>query len=281
VTGCSPRPAAGIQPAELARRQREPAAQRQSEASLRHLERTLLAAPEPGFAAPGGGTQPRYQLLGYRSSALPLAARAVAARTGLSSTPVLLAAFAVALARHTGVSPVATLLTVSNRFRPGFAGTVSPIAQVSPCLVDVAGVSFGDAVARAARASMHAYKHAYYDPDRRAELIARLSRERAAPADLPCYFNDRRRPDQGTVDGPLATEADLGAALRVSRLRWLTRPGLPTHLINLDVSDTPGAAELALSADTWRLSPVDMVALLRGIEAVLVDAAAELATTTG
>jgi hypothetical protein len=230
--------------------------------------------PESGVAAAAAGAQPRYQLLGYRSPALLLAARALAARTGPGSTAMLLAAFAVALARQTGVSPVATLLTVSNRFRPGFAGTISPIAQVSPCLLDVAGVGFGEAVARAARAAMHAYKHAYYDPDRRADLIARLSQERAAPADLSCYFNDRRRPDQDTANSPLATDAELRAALRVSRLRWLTRPGLPTHLINLDVSDAPGAVDLALSADTWRLPPVDMVALLRGIEAVLVDAAA-------
>lgn len=290
VTGRSDRPVTGVQPLELARRQREPAAQRQSEASLRYLERVLRVLPSLGIGRAGSrgpvrGSQPRCQQLSYRSPAVLLAVRALVAATGAGSTSVLLAAFAIALARHSGISPLPALLTVSNRFRPGLAGTVGPVAQVSPCLLDVtgmdvAGMGFGEAVARAGRAALLAYKHGYYDPDRRAELVGRLSRERGTGADLTVYFNDRRRPDRETADGPPATGAELRAALPVSQLRWLTPPGLPTQLLDLEVSDAPGAMELTVSADTWRLPPDEMVTLVRGIEAVLIEVAAGRAATT-
>jgi hypothetical protein len=283
LTGRSDRLLAGVQPLELARRQREPAAVRQSEAALRYLERTLRALPSYGLGRVIGepsGPQPRHHQLRYRSPAALLALRTLAARKAGGSTAALLAAYAVTLARHGGICPLPALLMASNRFRPGFAGAITPLSQVSPLLLDVSGVSFGEAVTRAGRAALQAYKHAYYDPDRRAELIARLSRERGADADLVVYFNDRRQPDRSTVDGPHATAAELRAALPVSQLSWLTPPGLPTQLLDLEVDEAPDALELTLSADTWQLPPTDMVTLVRGIEAVLVEAAADPATAT-
>jgi non-ribosomal peptide synthetase component F len=65
----------------------------------------------------------------YRSPATHLAAHVLAARAQVEPTPILLAAFAVTLAAVTGQHPVVVQVLVSNRFRPGFADTVSPIAQ--------------------------------------------------------------------------------------------------------------------------------------------------------
>jgi hypothetical protein len=275
-----PPPLNGIQPLELAALQALPAAQRQCDASLRHLERMLRVAPRR-FGPATAGSEPLYQMLGYRSRAALLAVRAVAARIGMGTTPVLLAAFAVALARRTGVSPVVTVLAVSNRFRPGFAASVSPVAQVSPCLIDVAGISLTDAVRRAARSAMQAYKHAYYDPDRRAELIERVNRERGEEVDISCFFNDRRQQGREQTKGPLATDLEIRQAMPASELRWITRPGLPQQKIYLDVDDAPGAVDLSLSADTRYLSPPDMVAFIREMEAVAVVAALDPAAGTG
>lgn len=280
VTGRSAAPVTGVQPLELARRQREPAALRQSEASLRHLERVLRAVPARRFTPVDGGWQPRYQTLEQRSPAVWLAARTVAARAGLGTAPVLLAGFAVALARRTGGNPVVLLLAVSNRFRPGFGAAVGSLAQVSPCVLDVAGISVAAAAARAHRASMLAYKHAYYDPDRRAELVARVSRERGTEIDLSCYVNDRRPPAPPPT-GPHATEAELRQARSAGRLRWVTVPGLSPDTLSLDLYEAPGAVDLTLSADTEQLSPADMVAVLRGLEDVLVAAAVDPAAGTG
>ena len=267
---------AGISPLELARQQAGPAAQRQCQASLRHLEQVLRTVGPRRFGPPTGPTEAGYQQVGYQSTALLLAARAVAAHTGVGTNPVLLAAFAVALARHTGINPVLTVLPVSNRFRPGFAATVSPVAQVSPCLLDVAGISFAAATGRAARAAMHAYKHAYYDPDRRLALIQQVNRERGEEIDISCFFNDRRRYGRTQPAGPLgtgalATPAEVRAALPASQLRWITQPGLPRQRLYLNVNDAPEAIDLTMSADTECLSTVDMEAIVRGIETVAVE----------
>jgi predicted protein tyrosine phosphatase len=276
-----PPPVTGIRPLELARQQQQPAALRQGEASLRHLEHVLRTVSPHRFGPPAGTGPAQYQQLGYTSPASLLAAQVVASATAAGTTPVLLAAFSIALARHTGVNPVLSILAVSNRFRPGFAGAVTPVAQVSPCLLNVAGVSLTEAVSRAARAAMHAYKHAYYDPDRRAELVARVNRERGEEVDISCFFNDRRQQRRDPPSGPLATEAEIRAALPASELRWVHESKPVQQKLYLDVNDAAGAIDLTMSADTRYLPAADMATVVRGIEAVLVAAAVTPGAPTG
>jgi hypothetical protein len=83
-------------------------------------------------------------------------------------------------------------VVVDNRFRPGFADVASPLATSVPCVIDVAGVPFEEVVAQAVRTTLNAYKLAYYSPVERAELEARIVRERGETVDLSCFFNDRR-----------------------------------------------------------------------------------------
>jgi hypothetical protein len=79
---------------------------------------------------------------GYRAS------RTLAARLGVSTSPVLLAAYAVALSLLRSSQSVAVQLVVNNRFRPGFGGSVSTLAQSCPCLIEVGtafeGAALGD-----------------------------------------------------------------------------------------------------------------------------------------
>jgi len=208
-------PVAGVQPLELARRQQTPAAQRQCDASMRHLERVLRTVPPHRFPSCPGDTEPSYRQLGYLSPATWLAARAVAARERLDTSPVVLAAYAVALARWTGISPVVVMVAVSNRFRPGLAQAVTPLAQVSPCVLDVAEVTLAEAVTRARQATIGAYKHAYYDPARRVELLAVVARERGVEVDLSCFFNDRRGRGRPLPAGPVEAALDPAAATGV------------------------------------------------------------------
>lgn len=279
-TGGAAAPVTAIQPLELARQQSEPAARRQCEASLQHLERVLRTVSPHRFGEPADDREPAYRQIGFTSPATLLAARAVAARTGTGLTPVLLAGFAVALARITGINPVLTVLPVSNRFRPGFAGAVSPLAQVSPCVIDVADCHLADAVGRAARAALHAYKHAYYDPDRRAEVIARVNRDRGQQVDISCFFNNRRRGVE-QLTGPVPTDREIRQALRASRQRWPNEPVLPKQKLYLDVNDAPGAVDFTMSADLRYLPPATMEAFVRGLEAAVVETAFTPAAATG
>jgi non-ribosomal peptide synthetase component F len=233
------------------------------------------------FGEPDGRPDPRYRKASFLSPATLLAVRAAAARAGIDTSPVLLAAFAIALARITGNNPVVTMLAVSNRFRPGLAGIVSPIAQISPCVIDVADVTFAEAVARAGRAAMTAYKNAYYDPTLRVAVIAAVNRERGTEVDLSCFFNDRRQQGRAQPGGPVPTAGEIRQALPHSRFRWDDDPELPMQKLYLHVNDAAEAVELTLSADTRYLPPATIEAILRGIESVLVEGALYPAAPTG
>jgi hypothetical protein len=280
-TGRSSRPVRGLPPLEQARWQSSPAGQRRSESCLRHWERLLRSIPthRAPLADPARTT---FREFGYESPATDLAARVVAARVGVDTSPVLLAAFAVALARVTGRNPSAAQVVVSNRFWPGLAESVSTISHPGLCAVDVAGISFDEAVTRARLSSLSAYKNAYCDPVRRAELIARIGAERGADVDIDCFFNDRRAPARRQASDPVPTPAQIRAALPASRLRRLSVPVDPGgERFFMHVNDVAGTIDMRVSADTGYLPPASLEAFLHEFEAVTVRAALDPATRTG
>lgn len=259
-------PVAGREPLEQARWQRTPAGQRQSQASLRHWEALLRTVSPRRFGDSPDPRVPRHWELDYRSPAAYLAASVVAERVGTDTSPVLLAAFAVALARLTAITPVVTQVIVGNRFRPGLAHPVCTVNHPGLCVIDVGSgtdAPFDEVVTRAWRSTISAYKHAYYDPRQRDELVARIGRERGAELDLSCYFNDRRTTARATG----------AAAPGPSELRWAPPREVPIERLFLHVNDVPDTVDLKVIADTHHVSPGQMEQLVRTMEHVLVDAA--------
>lgn len=283
VTGLAERPLSGMPPLDQTRWQGTAAGQRQSNAALRHWARLLRAIPARRFTAAAAPRRPRYWQVHYDSPATHLALRAISARTGADSPTILLAAFAVALCRVTGNNPVVTQVVVSNRFRPGLADTVSPVNQTGLCVIDLAGITFAESVARAWRAAMGAYKHAYYDPLRQQEMIAAVERERGEEIDIACFVNDRRfaGPREPAGPGPLPSAKELRAAVARSTLTWGYQQDRPSERLFFHINDVPGTASLEICADTRYVPPADMEAVLRGLEAVAVAAALDPAAPTG
>ncbi|MFL6121690.1 hypothetical protein [Actinophytocola sp.] len=281
ATGAPAGPVTGLPPLAQAAWEATPAGRRQNERSLRHLERVLRTAPAGLFGAPRYPGEPRYDLLRYRSRALRLALHAVAARERVDDSPALLTAFLVAAARVTGVNPLLTLVLVSNRFRPGYADSVSALIKVTPFLLDVAGLTVGETVRRAAGKALNAYKCAYYDAYEQDEVIARVAAERGVEFDLSCYYNDRRQRDRVHAGVPAPTANEIRAALADSELSWRPEVNIPRAKLHLCIDDPPGAVELVLSADRRYFSRDDMTALARAIEEVAVQAAIEPDTRTG
>ena len=105
---------------------------------------------------------------------------------------VTLAVIATAISRATGAAPLTIKVMVNNRFRPGLAGVIAPIAQNSVVTIDAAGASIDEVVARTRGAALTAGMRAYCDPDELAELMARLDAERGYPARVTCRVNDQR-----------------------------------------------------------------------------------------
>jgi hypothetical protein len=273
-------PVTAMQPLEQARRQRGPGAHRAHEASMRHFERLVARAPDRLFRESADPRKPRFWQVTCESPAGYRAARMLANRLGLSTSPVLLAAFAVALTPLTSLAsgqPVVVQLVVSNRFRPGFAGSVSPVAQSIPCMIEAPGAPFEEVALRTWQSALLAYKHAYYDPAGRQEVSKRIAAQRGSEPDLDVVFNDRRVRSRELADS-ITGDAVGGLApirdeLTRTRLTWGEPFDIPEQKVFLSVVDMAGTLCCELRADTHFVSPVDMAGLLRRIESVLVNAA--------
>jgi hypothetical protein len=261
-----------LTPLELAERQAAPAALRQTQAAMRYWERLLRTIPPRRLAATMSQQSPRYRQVYYDSPASFLAAQVVAAQVGVDTAAVLLAAYAVVLTRLTG-GPAVIQAVVDNRFRPALADVIGPITHPGLCVLDVGGVPFTEAVRLAWRSAIGAYKYAYCDPVRRAALIAGIGAERGAELDLTCYLNDRRLRSRQEPGARLPGPGEVEAALPRAELSVPHQTDKPGERCFLHINNVPGTEHFELLADTRYLPPERIEALLRGMEAVLVQAA--------
>ncbi|WP_194924653.1 condensation domain-containing protein [Catenulispora pinisilvae] len=273
VTGQPKNPEPAMGPLELAALQRTPAGRRHSEASLRHWERLLRTAGPLRFGPRTDRGEPRYRRAIFQSRALHLASKAVAARTGGPASTVLLAGYAVAVARLTGIAPALIQVVVSNRFRPGLADVSHPLSVNGLLMVEVTDASFDELVNRTQRALALCSKYAYYDPTQLEELRARINRERGEIIELSCLFNDRRLGIGAEPAGPLPPRRELEAAQGESTLSW-GQP-FPTYLDKLmvQVEATTDTVELEVQVDTHHVSVDQVQALMVDLESLLVTAA--------
>lgn len=272
-------PVTATQPLEQVIEQRGRAARRTHDAAMSYHERLLRNAPATQFRESGDQRSPRIWVLTCTSPAAHRALQVLAARAGMTTSPVLLAAFAVTLTELTGVDRAVLNTVVNNRFRPGFAGSVSPVQQSCPCVIDPAG-DFGEVLTRAFRAAMGAFKNAYFDPDGKSEQIARIGMERGTELDLSCLFNDLRAGSRGGADTSSGADpADLREDLSRTTLTWGERNDTPDDKLFLNIGDATGALVYELRADTRYVSPQDMETFMRRFESVLVDAATGSRTT--
>ena len=272
-------PVPELQPLAQARWQQSAAGRRQNDASLRYHEGVLRGVgarryreqqPTPG--------QPRYWEAEFDSPAMLPAVQAIADRTGLGSSTVLLALFAKSLSGVTGIHPVVLRPIVGNRFRPGLSGVVCTLAQAGLCVLDVADDSFDETVQQAQRSLMRAYKHGYFDPVAMEELKQRVNRERGEEVDTACFFNDRRGAAMQATDRQPTASQDGGGAPVPGTFRWVLGQDSPSlESLFLQVDDVPGSVHLTFVMDTHRLSLADGEALVRGMETIALAEAAAVA----
>jgi hypothetical protein len=281
VTGEASTPPAPMQPMEQARWQRTEAGERHCQAALRHWDRLLRTVPARRFPDQVDRGSPRHWQGRFRSPALQLAIRSITARTEVDSASVLLALYAIAVGRLTGINPVVARVLVGNRFRPGLDRAVSPITQPGLCVLDLAGITIDEAARLARRTAFVAYKYAYYDMRRMEELIARVGRERGEQIDLTCYLNDRRFGRTDGMLGPPPAPEQLRAAVPRSTFEWERKEDEPFERLFLHVNYAPDEADFTICADTHYLSPAEMQACVRKMESAAVAAALDPATATG
>ncbi|ACU72489.1 condensation domain protein [Catenulispora acidiphila DSM 44928] len=273
-------------PLDVAQAQGAPSGRRQSSRALRYWAAQLDRLTGWQAAEPAVGEEPRYwELVGY-SPAMELGMRAVAARTGVGTTHVLLAAYAVAVSRVFGRDPSLAQIVVGNRFRPGFAELASQISQHGICVVDVADAAFDEVVARAEKAVTGASFAGYYDPVECDALLAQVAAQRGRPLGIEWHLNDRRdNAGAGERDGVVPDARDVDEVLPLSKWYWGRKVPVFDGALFIQVDSeplvperripgvTPPAVHLEIWIDTRSFAVAQIEAFAREMEAVVVEAA--------
>lgn len=264
---------------ELARVQASPVGQRQSGMAIKHIETALRSVPPRPLPWSADRREPRHWTGRLASAALSPAVQAIADRTRADPAAVLMTLYAIGLGRRELLNPAVLRPVVNNRFRPGLRKTVSNLAGIGICVLDVADITVDEAVARTRRVVRSAYKYAYYDPEAEQALIARIAEEH--PDDPRwdglswTYFNDRRtRKLAPATDG-------LHDLLAQTEFNWVGWRDVPLEPVFLNVDDAPQGLVLTVISDTWHVAPKDGEGLLRDMEEVAVAAANDPAAPTG
>ena len=148
-------------------------------------------------------------------------------------------------ARLTGRNPSVAQLVVSNRFRPGCGDSVSQLAQLSLCVIDVADTTFDEVVRRAWNAATQAYMHGYYDPLALTDLLTRLSAERGE-IDISIIVNDRRTQNGPPPLGDAPTPEQVAAARPLSTTWWNRKIPVLDATLNLSVDAAPDAVDVSI-----------------------------------
>jgi hypothetical protein len=264
---------------DVARSEQEPQLRQLSARAMRHWEAQLRHIPAQTFAEPvppADRSGQRHAHVRFTSPAAHLAMLAIARRTGSDLSRVTLGLIATAIARATGVTALTLKVMVNNRFRPGLAEVIAPIAQNSVVTIDVGDASLDEVVARARAAALTAAMRAYCDPDELSELTAVLDAERGHPAAVTCRVNDQRamvmRADE-QLDGAEVTPAQIAQLLSETSLNWLGPRENMHEQANIVIENRPGIVSLWLIWDLWSLTNTQVEAILRGVETVAVEAA--------
>ncbi|KAA9377705.1 hypothetical protein F5972_19050 [Microbispora cellulosiformans] len=203
--------------------------------ALRHWRTGLASAPRSMFDFPEREPEePRFVRYGMDSPAAAVAAEALAARHGVTTSSVLTVASAALLAAVTGHSTAALQLIVSNRHHLRTGAMAGPAAQDGLCVIDLGAgdqrsgdpgpgdrraVTFAEALGPGHRRTLATYRNGHYDPS--LVLAARDAEawHRGADIDLDAFFNDVRQ--GGRWSG--LPDVDFGDAGALAALRGRTR----------------------------------------------------------
>ncbi|TLP59615.1 condensation domain-containing protein [Microbispora triticiradicis] len=258
--------------------------------ALRHWRSGLAAAPRSMFDFPEREPEePRFVRYGMDSPAAAVAAEALAARHGVTTSSVLTVASAALLAAVTGHSTAALQLIVSNRHHLRTGAMAGPAAQDGLCVIDlgagdpgsvdpgrgdpVAG-TFAEALGPGHRRTMATYRNGHYDPS--LVLAARDAEawNRGADIDLDAFFNDVRQ--GGRWSG--LPDVDPGDAAALAALRGRTRTffvGAYSKVkakIFFATGPAPSTCEFFVLVDTAFLPGRVAERMLGGLEELLVRA---------
>jgi hypothetical protein len=259
------------QPADQAAVEASSSGQRMASRAVEYWRRTLLTIPHTMFPFRLAADQARLSSAGeLTSSAVALAADALASSLGGSSSGVILAATVGLLGIRTGNTTVALRLFASNRYGPQAQAMVATCVQPTLFSVGLRDVTFRELIVRSWESSVLAYRYARYPSDVIDQLVDEVSIERGATMDLLCHFHDMT--DAGPAADHPPDAGEVLAALPGSRFRHRGVLGAHQKFLLQIGGQRGGRLRLTLVADPRYLSRDDVRTLVCGIETLLVEA---------
>ncbi|MFI5883477.1 condensation domain-containing protein [Streptomyces sp. NPDC051554] len=267
-----------LQPADRARRERSPAGEKHSRASLAHWRRMLetCAVDE----------SPRSRAV-MRSPAVWRASAILAERYRVTTSAVLLAATAVLAGVLSSRTACVFTAPAANRIQPEDLAYAGDLVQHAIGAVDGLDGTFAEVCNNAWAAAVEAYLHSQYDPLQLDALRRELDDEYGQRVNANFSFNDMR--DQRAARAPVP--AGSASANDFRELRRLTsfhgRGPFYTgnsRLFSVLVSDGAGdvvpdghhnVPEIALYVDNVCPGPVRVDELLLAVEELVVGTAVE------
>ncbi|HEY7431257.1 MAG TPA: hypothetical protein VH641_11045 [Streptosporangiaceae bacterium] len=269
------------QPLDQAEHERSPLGRRRAKTALRSWQAQLRTAPQCLYPAPAGDPADRGELgCGWLwSAAASLALPLIAARTGASRQLAVLTALCAVLTLRAGQEVCSLPVTVSNRSQRRLRGYVGTLANDGILTVDVRAARFGELVRRTAAATLRSN---HSGPIDRADLIgaiARIEHDRGISYLRAGAFNDLTpyAPPEPDLPGPPAgpaSAADVQRALRETRFASMSSPPVEELLLIILHKIVPEVSLGVMTRDGLRIPPAELESLLRGVEALLVAAAA-------
>ncbi|HST47685.1 condensation domain-containing protein [Jatrophihabitans sp.] len=265
---------------DLIEREQTPQALKANDRSLNYWESHLRDIPPRTFGGPvhaDGRQGRRFWHARFNSPAAHLAVLALARRTGMDTSRVLFGVIATALGRAREMHTLTAKVISSNRFRPGLAEVIAPVAQNSLVSVELADATVDEVIARGRRALLAGGMHAYYDPDRLTGLMARLDDQRGYQAQVSCRINDRRMTNRQIID-ELARTTEVTPRQIEERHpeTWFSWDGTLDHLHEqafITVEDHGDTLQLQLIFDMSCFTESQVENFVHGVEQVAVEAA--------
>lgn len=268
----------GHQPLDQAAAERSAHGRGQAEAGLRNWERHLRSMPQCLYSVPSAGLPasgaPVAGWLWSRAAALALPH--IAARTGTSRQAAVLAALCAVLRQRTGQDRCVLPGPVDNRYRRLLREYVGSLAHDSIISVDVTADGFDELVGRAAAGTLKACRNGLVDRAEILRVVSEVDHDRGTAYARDCVFKDISSDYTVGTALPAAPgdPAEAAQALGQSELWWVDAIEIEEVLLFTLVEVDEEVILGALSGDSGRVPRQEVESLLRGVEALLVAAAA-------
>jgi Condensation domain len=262
-------------------RRRIAAAVRGWEAALRTMPQCMYAVPSANGAQAAGAPVSDGRVSGGAvsgwlwSTAAALALPHIAARSEASPQQAVFAALCVVLGWRTGQDTCTLQVMAANRYQQHLRDYVGNLAQECIVSVDVRAAGLDEVVRRTGPAILRGTRHGLAEVGAVRRVMERVEHERGITIAPYCVFNDLSilLGDTG-IGPPGADPAEASRALNRSRFALLPQPPADRLLLVM-LQQVDGEMILgALTSDANRVPPGELEALLRGVESLLVAAAA-------